>query len=326
MKLNFKHPLLLAGLTAIFSFNACNPSGQPDETKASTDSMRTTKHHDNTYVCPMHPEITGKKGDDCSKCGMSLEPSATDESAEKHKLNFRTSTEEIFENKPVDLIFTPENLNKKEESVALEVVHEKKIHLIITSEDLSWFDHIHPEYQADGSYKVAESFPGGGKYFLFADYKPVNGKSMVEKIEINVKGKKAKKVEYSAANINCTTDGYDVKFINGNEMQSGIESHILIQIEKNKKPIDKKELELYLGANAHIVMIGLDEKQYLHVHPEADDFPIHAHTIIKKPGIYRMWVQFQTHGKIHTANFVVNVKEGKGNASSPHHHEEHGVN
>lgn len=25
------------------------------------------------YACPMHPEVTGKDGDKCSKCGMKLE-------------------------------------------------------------------------------------------------------------------------------------------------------------------------------------------------------------------------------------------------------------
>ena len=27
----------------------------------------------NNYACPMHPTITGKEGDKCSKCGMDLE-------------------------------------------------------------------------------------------------------------------------------------------------------------------------------------------------------------------------------------------------------------
>jgi hypothetical protein len=26
-----------------------------------------------SYACPMHPEVTGKQGDSCSKCGMELE-------------------------------------------------------------------------------------------------------------------------------------------------------------------------------------------------------------------------------------------------------------
>ncbi|MEZ4973885.1 MAG: heavy metal-binding domain-containing protein [Cyclobacteriaceae bacterium] len=25
------------------------------------------------YACPMHPEVTGKENDTCSKCGMALE-------------------------------------------------------------------------------------------------------------------------------------------------------------------------------------------------------------------------------------------------------------
>ncbi len=36
----------------------------------------STKQHDEmamVYACPMHPDITGKEGDSCSKCGMKLE-------------------------------------------------------------------------------------------------------------------------------------------------------------------------------------------------------------------------------------------------------------
>jgi hypothetical protein len=43
-------------------------------------------------------------------------------------------------------------------NVPLEVVHEMKMHLLVVNEELTWFDHIHPEEQADGSYKVSETF------------------------------------------------------------------------------------------------------------------------------------------------------------------------
>ncbi len=41
--------------------------------------MDSTEMHDMdstqmAYACPMHPEVTGKEGDKCSKCGMKLEP------------------------------------------------------------------------------------------------------------------------------------------------------------------------------------------------------------------------------------------------------------
>jgi hypothetical protein len=40
---------------------------------------------DVAYACPMHPEVTGKDGDKCSKCGMKLEAvKKSDSTEEKH--------------------------------------------------------------------------------------------------------------------------------------------------------------------------------------------------------------------------------------------------
>ena len=36
------------------------------------------------YACPMHPEITGKEGDKCSKCGMALEKVEDEHSDHEH--------------------------------------------------------------------------------------------------------------------------------------------------------------------------------------------------------------------------------------------------
>ena len=33
---------------------------------------QTYTSHVHVYACPMHPEITGKVGNKCSKCGMAL--------------------------------------------------------------------------------------------------------------------------------------------------------------------------------------------------------------------------------------------------------------
>lgn len=42
-----------------------------DTTSHEKMQMDTTQ---TAYACPMHPEVTGKEGDKCSKCGMKLEP------------------------------------------------------------------------------------------------------------------------------------------------------------------------------------------------------------------------------------------------------------
>lgn len=47
---------------------------QVSEEEAHADEE--TEHaddHEHGFACPMHPEITGHEGDNCSKCGMDLE-------------------------------------------------------------------------------------------------------------------------------------------------------------------------------------------------------------------------------------------------------------
>jgi hypothetical protein len=46
------------------------------KTEATTETT-AIENSDNTaegqlYACPMHPEVTGKQGEECSKCGMEL--------------------------------------------------------------------------------------------------------------------------------------------------------------------------------------------------------------------------------------------------------------
>ena len=57
-------------------FISCG-SGSQKETESSEQHDMDSHDHDATmaatFACPMHPEITGKEGDKCSKCGMALE-------------------------------------------------------------------------------------------------------------------------------------------------------------------------------------------------------------------------------------------------------------
>lgn len=74
-----KSILSIAVVAAMFSASlfvvSCgskNKSEQKEQLKEQQlnegdSSMETS------YACPMHPEVTGKQGDTCSKCGMALE-------------------------------------------------------------------------------------------------------------------------------------------------------------------------------------------------------------------------------------------------------------
>ncbi len=49
---------------------SCGNKKESTETGHDHAKMDSTSM---TYACPMHPEVTGKEGDKCSKCGMKLE-------------------------------------------------------------------------------------------------------------------------------------------------------------------------------------------------------------------------------------------------------------
>ena len=71
-----------------------------------------------------------------------------------------------------------------------------------------------------------------------------------------------------------------------------------------------------MGAMGHCAILSQDTQMFLHCHPE-QLFPPRAdsrggpaiafHTEFPHPGRYKIWGQFQRHGKVVIADFVVDV-------------------
>lgn len=299
--------LLLIGAALLMMAAACNNNNNAQK---SAD-MNTHADHEHVYRCPMHPEVTGKEGDKCPKCGMALQH--MDEPAGNAADYFMQTGDlsAIAAGKETVIAFTPKKKGSESEAVALDVEHDKKIHLIVVSDDLSWFDHIHPEYQPDGSYTVKETFPAGGKYFLFADYKPTGGQHKVDKIEVQVQGTPYTPKTFNQDKLSGSTGvyGFALKPVGGRFI-TGAPMHIEGIVSKNGKETDAGTLENYLGAKAHVVVMSVSGKDYLHVHPEVQNGRFDMHTTFAQPGVYRWWVQFQDGGKVQTIDFVTTVHEG----------------
>ena len=72
------------------------------------------------------------------------------------------------------------------------------------------------------------------------------------------------------------------------------------------------DLEPYLGAAGHLLVVNQDLTAALHGHPEgvATSGPMVTFApVFPAPGRYKMWVQFQRRGAVVTAAFVVTVPE-----------------
>ena len=72
--------ILLSGVFVTTQLlTSCGGKTETHDEMASDSISQDEMKMDSTataYACPMHPEITGKEGDTCSKCGMKLEASA----------------------------------------------------------------------------------------------------------------------------------------------------------------------------------------------------------------------------------------------------------
>ena len=312
---NIKIVALATLFSGALALTACNSN-----TKSTSANDTTSVAQAHTFACPMHPEVIGKEGDKCPKCGMKLEHNDNAGAANNasYYMDFKTNPSSVAANQEITLAMTPKIKGKDADQVPLQEEHTKKIHLIVVSDDLSYFDHIHPEYGADGSYTVETKFPAAGKYTLFADYKPTGGNHTVDKLSVAVTGSKPAAKKYDMDKLTATSsDGFTVTLLpEGGKLETNVQIHLSAALTQNGKAVDPSTLEDYLGAKAHMVVVSLNDKEYLHVHPGVENGKFDLHTTFEKPGIYRGWIQFQSKGKVHTTDFVLNVKQGNGTAKA----------
>ncbi|CDN41305.1 MULTISPECIES: hypothetical protein [Paenibacillus] len=192
-----------------------------------------------------------------------------------------------------------------------DVNHEKLLHLIIVNHDLSFFNHIHPEFKGDGTFTVNTSFPAGGEYKVFADFIPTGGANTTLSEWVKVEGKEGKHAAIAAdANLVKEVDGKEIELsMSAAKPKEDVTLTFNIRDAKTKKGINN--LQPYLGAVGHVVILSEDANQYLHVHPideKATGPDAKFATSFPQSGTFKIWGQFQHNGEVFTVPFVVNVR------------------
>jgi len=192
---------------------------------------------------------------------------------------------------------------------AYDVSHEKLMHLIAVSEDLSFFAHLHPELEDDGRFTVEAEFPKGGRYKLFADFVPTGAWPVTIGQWIDVAGDVRDETPPADEELVKTVDGKEVALdISPFAAQTDAALTFTIRDAATGEPI--ADLEPYLGAVGHVVIVSEDAESYLHVHPDdaSGSGPEAAfHTSFPSGGTYRIWGQFQHEGNVFTVPYTVNV-------------------
>lgn len=185
--------------------------------------------------------------------------------------------------------------------VETEILHERPLHLIVVGRDLVGYGHVHPEVAADGTWSVARPDLAPGSYRVVADLQPVGGPELVLAADLTVPGPVAP-VAVPEPAPTATVDDLAVT-LDGTPAVGDVD--LAFTVTRDGETV---EPEPYLGARGHLVAFRADDLAYLHVHPhDGDAGPVEFTASFATPGTYRLFLDLQVDGEVHTAAFTVEV-------------------
>ena len=140
---------------------------QPPTTPAAADDPEVE------FVCPMDKDVRSKSPGKCPRCGMTLVAGIPD----PHEYPVRIASkpkimkpgEETLLTLHIEDPLTEKNVRE------FEIMHEKLFHLFLISQDMQFFQHVHPVMQTDGSFDLGVKFPHPGLYRVLSDFYPRGG-------------------------------------------------------------------------------------------------------------------------------------------------------
>ena len=205
----------------------------------------------------------------------------------------------------------------------------KEMHVIAVSDDLTIMLHHHVAHVIDGHGQDRMRFPRPGLYHIYVDAAPKTIGQQVMRFDLTIGDDPATPLISRPLGMPVTevTQGLYTLDFDRLGIKAGEPAMLTLRITELGKPAH--DLQPFLGVGAHIVLIGAETLDYLHVHPmEADDHPMEMggqstaigndekpdpsvlkfHIMASKPGPYRLWVQFIGGRTVYTVPFVAVVK------------------
>ncbi|HEX5762645.1 MAG TPA: DUF4396 domain-containing protein [Solirubrobacterales bacterium] len=256
----------------------------------------------------------------------SHEEHAMREAANENGMTLRLDSDELPAGRDAELGFTVRG-EDGEPLRDFDVVHAKRMHLIVVRDDLTGFQHLHPEIDGSGRWSTPIEIPEAGDYRVFAEFSS-GGEDATLAGDFEVPGE-SQPVPLPEPSLTASAgDGYEVT-LEGDIPQAGQSADVSFAVTRDDEPV---QVDPYLGANGHLVALREGDLAYLHTHPtnggaghgghgQAGD---HAHgegadggtgptidfvTEYPSVGRYRLFLQFKHAGKVHTAAFTREVVE-----------------
>ncbi|WP_336209499.1 hypothetical protein [Nonomuraea sp. LPB2021202275-12-8] len=199
-----------------------------------------------------------------------------------------------------------------------DVEHDKKLHFIVVSHDLTSFQHLHPALGSDGVWSVELKLPEPGAYRAFADFAPTGADKLTLGVDLQAAGDYQPK---ALPQVSRTSKVGDYTVSLDGDLVPGHASKLTLKVTKGGEPV--KDLEPYLSAYGHLVALRAGDLAYLHVHPDGEPGDgrtkagpeITFYAEVPSVGDYRLFLDFQHRGEVRTASFTATAEQ-----APPHTH------
>ncbi|MFL6072557.1 MAG: hypothetical protein ACJ73S_04080 [Mycobacteriales bacterium] len=190
---------------------------------------------------------------------------------------------------------------------SFETDQTKLMHFYLIRSDVTGFQHVHPTMAADGTWSAPIAATPPGSYRAYASFNAKNEKGkatpVVVSVDAPVAGAEGAEAAFPPPARTTTVDGYTVTA--SGDLMAGMSHTLTLTVAKGGTPVTN--LEPYLDTYAHLTAFHEGDLAFAHLHPQGTVNGDHGgptltfEAMLPKPGNWRMFVQFQTAGVLHTA-------------------------
>jgi Heavy metal binding domain len=281
-----------------------------DASGSMIEIVRDTDRPD-AYWCPMHPDIRRPGKGTCPRCGMALVPIPSPPLGE---YRLEVTMRPRANGGASGFRFAVRHPDSGAAVTSFIDVHERPFHLFIVRRDLETFAHLHPERAADGSFEITHALDPG-EYVLIADFLPAGGTPQLVQRVVATPGYNGPLFSasrpISVGPREQVVSGLRIR-LDATSPKPRRETPLRFQITDASTGAPVTDLEPYLGAAGHMLLVSDDASTAIHAHPEGG--PTGGPSVTFEPtlpaaGLYKLWVQFQRKGQVVTAPFVIAVEE-----------------
>jgi hypothetical protein len=185
---------------------------------------------------------------------------------------------------------------------AFTEVHEEPMHVFVVRRDLSNYQHVHATMAGDGTWTVPITIAEPGSYRVIADFQPaMAAEGVTLGADLSAAGL-YQPHPLPPSSATATVDGYTVT-LNG-ALIPGHPTALKFTVRQNG--VGVTDLQPYLGAFGHLVVLRAGDLAHLHVHPNPSAPGPDITFAVETPSAatYRLFLEFQHAGAVHRAEFT----------------------